>query len=161
MKLYEIDQEIEALIDPETGELVDENAFETLQMARQDKIENLVLWLKNLTAEAKAVKEEADILLDRQRKLVQQAERLKDYIRVILDGEKFKTPRCSVSYRASESVEIEDSAALLKWAESNHFDDCIRYKTPEISKTAVKERLKSGQAVPGARICKNRNLVVK
>lgn len=161
MKLYEINREIEALFDPETGELLDESAFENLQMEREQKIEHLILLFKNLTAEAKAVKEEADALAKRQKSIANHAERVKGYIGYVLNGEKFRTARCSVSFRASESVDIQDADALVRWLESSGFDDCIRYKNPEINKPAVKELLRAGQEIPGVQLCKNQNLVVR
>ena len=62
MTLYEIDQRITELVDPETGELLDFDAFQALQMDRQEKIENAVLWYKDLIAPAKASKEEVENL---------------------------------------------------------------------------------------------------
>ena len=47
LSLYHIDQALEALIDPETGELLDYDAFEQLQMDREHKIENMVCWSKS------------------------------------------------------------------------------------------------------------------
>ena len=58
LSLYHIDQALEALIDPETGELLDYDAFEQLQMDREHKIENMVCWSKSLDAEAKAIRDE-------------------------------------------------------------------------------------------------------
>ena len=43
MNLYEIDAAITALVDPETGEVSDFDAFDQLSMARDQKIENLSL----------------------------------------------------------------------------------------------------------------------
>ena len=54
MSLYHIDQELENLIDQETGEVLDFDAFEALQMAWDAKIEGVLCWTKNLAAEAKA-----------------------------------------------------------------------------------------------------------
>lgn len=71
--LYEINAQIEqawsAAVDPETGEIISEEAaqaVEQLTMAREDKIENLALYYKNLTAEAKALKNEKLALEARQ-----------------------------------------------------------------------------------------------
>ena len=58
LSLYHIDQALEALIDPDTGELLDYDAFEQLQMDRDRKIENMVCWSKSLDAEAKAIRDE-------------------------------------------------------------------------------------------------------
>lgn len=56
MTLYEIDQAIQGLVDPETGELMDYEAFAALQMDRDAKIENMALWYKDLMADAMAAK---------------------------------------------------------------------------------------------------------
>lgn len=48
MTIYEIDARMAGLIDPETGELLDYEAFASLQMEREAKIENMALWYKDL-----------------------------------------------------------------------------------------------------------------
>ena len=57
MSIYDIDAAIVSLIDTETGEVSDEEAFDALQMERDKKAEHIGLWFKDLTAEAKAIKE--------------------------------------------------------------------------------------------------------
>ena len=104
MNLYEIDQAMQALVDPETGELMDYEAFSELQMDRDSKIENMALWIKNLTAEAKAIKEEMDNLQKRRKTAENRAEGLKRYLFEALDGEKFQTARCSISYRKRKRI---------------------------------------------------------
>lgn len=158
MKLYEIDQQLASLIDPETGELLDYETFEQLQIARAKKIEGMALWYKNLSAEAKAIKEEADSLLKRGKSLDSQAERLREYIGMILDGEKFSTSRCSVTFRRSGSLEVSDTDRLIEWARQNGKQDCIREKPPEVSKQAVTELLKAGVEVPCASIHYKQNV---
>ena len=72
MTLYEIDHAIseafERAIDPETGELINEEAWaqlEALQMDREQKLENVALWVKDLNAEAAAIREEEKNLAKR------------------------------------------------------------------------------------------------
>ena len=60
MNLYEIDNEILSCVDMETGEVVDMDKLNNLQMERDQKIENIGCWIKNLLADAKALKEEKD-----------------------------------------------------------------------------------------------------
>ena len=43
MKLFEINEELENLIDFSTGEITDIEAFENLKMERQDKLQNIAL----------------------------------------------------------------------------------------------------------------------
>ena len=62
-KLYEIMNEIENFdfeIDEETGEILNFDALDRLQVARDVKIENLCLWVKNLKSDAEAYKAEKE-----------------------------------------------------------------------------------------------------
>ena len=63
MNLYEIDARImeafEAAVDEETGEIVNEEAYaalDALQEARDEKIENVLLWIKDLKSDAEQLK---------------------------------------------------------------------------------------------------------
>lgn len=61
MTLFEINKAIldfQFEVDEETGELLNAQALDDLQMARDEKIEGVGLWIKNLNAEAAAVKAE-------------------------------------------------------------------------------------------------------
>lgn len=158
--IYEIDQRLLDLVDPETGELLDEEAFVSLQMERNTKIENLILFYKNTLAEAKAVKSEADTLYKRAAALNARSDQLKYYVETILNGEKFQTPRCTVSYRASTSVELVDESALVAWAAETSHTDCIVQRPPAVDKMAVKALLKTGEEIPGVHLLKKRNMVV-
>lgn len=79
MSLYHIDQELENLIDQETGEVLDFDAFEALQMARDAKIEGVLCWTKNLAAEAKAIREEEKELAERRKAMESKREKLLAY----------------------------------------------------------------------------------
>lgn len=56
MNLYEIDAAIMACIDEETGEITDPAKLDELDMTRDQKIENIALYIKDLRAEASAIK---------------------------------------------------------------------------------------------------------
>ena len=65
MNLYEInaalEQAYEEAVDPETGEIIENEAYKAidgLQMALEEKTENVLLWIKNLQADAEALKKE-------------------------------------------------------------------------------------------------------
>lgn len=161
MNLYEIDQRLVSLVDPETGELLDYEAFDRLQMERRDKIEHMALWVKDLTALAQAIKEESDKLTERRRAAERRADRLMEYIERALDGEKFSTARCKVTFHPSVSLEVGDRDALIAWAQESGHDDCLTYKPPEVSKTAVRELLKQGVHVPHVQLVKKMNVGVK
>ena len=155
MTLYEIDSQITALIDPESGEIADYEAFERLQMDRQAKIENVALWVKDLDAEAKAIREEEKALAERRRVAENKADRLREYLRLALNGEKFSTPKVAVSYRKSIGVMIDDEEAFL--AEHPEY---ARVKT-EIDKASLKDALKSGAEVVGAALEERVSMQIK
>ena len=161
MTIYEIDARMAGLIDPETGELLDYEAFASLQMERDTKIENMALWYKDLTAEAKAIREEQKALAERRRSAENKAERLKGYIETALGGEPWQSARAAVSYRKSTAVEIEDEAALIEELEFNGFDECLTYQTPKINKVELMKALKAGTIIKGAELVTRQNVQVK
>ena len=163
MTLYEIDKNIEALVnavDPETGEItVDNDALDALLMERDAKLENIACYIKNLVAEAKAIKEEETALSARRKTTEKKAERLKDYLTYALQGEKFQTAKCAVSFRKSSAVEVDD--CFVEWAHTSGNEELLRYKEPEVNKTAVKERLAGGEEFDFARLVQNVSILVK
>ena len=90
MNIYEIDNAMFFLVDEETGEIKDYEAFEEMQMIPEEKIENTALWYKNLIAESKAIREEEKALAERRKSLENKAEQLKTYINRALQGNKCK-----------------------------------------------------------------------
>lgn len=161
MTIFEIDQRITELVDPDTGELLDLDAFLELQMEREQKIESMALWVKELTATASAIKAEVDTLIERKKAAERRCESLKRYLAEILQGEKFTTPRCAVSFRKSTSVQVDDQDQLVRWLEQNGYDDCVKYKEPEVSKAEVGKLLKSGMPVPFAHLENKQSVGVK
>lgn len=161
MNLYEIDQAILSLVDPETGEITDFEKLDELSMARDQKIENVACWYKNLAAEAKAIKDEENALKDRRESAERKAESLKQYLSEALNGEKFQTPKCSVSFRRTTSVKIEDNAALIEWAEKNGRRDYLKYSPPEPIKKEIGNSLNLGIKIPGCELSNGLSVGVK
>lgn len=151
--LYEIDAQIMSCVDFETGEIIDEEKLQALQLEFNQKVEGIALWIKNLLAEAKMIKEEKDNLAARQKSCENKAESLKRYLSSALDGEKFKTAKVSISYRKSESVEVEDISLLD--------DDYLKFKEPEADKTKIKTALKNGVALEGVTLVEKNNIQIK
>ena len=161
MTLYEINAEIASLINMETGELLDYDRFAELQMERDTKIENMVLWVKDLEAEAVAIKSEEKALAERRQRAEKKAESLKNYIATMLGGERFQTPRCSVSYRKSAAIDIPDEEEFIAWAQQSGYDGLLTYGAPKISKSAVKEYLSRGNMLHGASLVEKTNIQIK
>lgn len=160
MKLYEIDNAIDELIrnsvDPETGEVMDiTDELDALQMEREDKLESVALVIKNLTAEATAIRNEEKALADRRKTAENRVEWLKGYLMQSLAGQKFSTPKVAVSFRSTTAVFIEDDAAFLK-----EHPEYARIKT-EIDKSALKDALKNGAEVSGAALENRTSMIVR
>lgn len=162
MKIYEIDKEIEALlseVDEETGEILfDPEKIEALQMERDRKVENLALAVKNLTAEATAIKTERDALYERQKQTEREADRAKKYLEYVLHGDPFKTSRVAVSYRSSSRLEVDEG--FIAWAKRKA-KNLLTIKEPEPNKTAIKEMLKRNEKVPHVQIVTVQNMQIK
>lgn len=146
MTIYDIDRKITELVDPETGELLNLETFTELQMERERKIEGMALWVKELTALASDIKDEISVLQERKKAAERKAERLKGYLSYILQGEKFTTPRCAVTFR--HSAKCIPSDGFVEWAQTHDRDDLLSYNPPTVSLTAVKEALRAGEDVP-------------
>jgi hypothetical protein len=151
--LYQIDQAILNCIDLETGEIIDTEQLDKLTMEREAKLENVACWIKELKAEAEALKAEKMAFAKRQQVAENKMESLKKYLAYALDGQAFKTVRASVTFRKSQAVEIADIYKL----DENY----LRYKEPEADKTAIKEALKAGQTVAGATLVENTSVIIK
>ena len=158
MTIYEIDQQLTALVDEETGEIMDYEAFEALSMDRDKKIEGMINWYKDLSADAMKIREESRKLRDRQASLEKKAAKLMEYIQKALAGNTFQTPTCEVKYRKSKAVETDDS--FINWA-IEHDDSLLKYEMPKPDKTAIKEALQNGAEIPGAVLVEKINMQIK
>ena len=157
MNIYEIEQEILNLVDPETGEVKDFETLEALNMARDEKVENIAMWIKNLTAEGKAIREEEKNLAERRKASETKAESLEKYLERILSGEKFSTAKIAISYRKSTAVNIADEESFIKSTD-------IKYlvpQTPKIDRKAITDALKSGAVINGAELIERNNIQIK
>ena len=158
MTLYEIDAQLSALIDEETGEITDIEAFDGLQLDRKQKCENIALYYKNLTAEAEAIKAEEDKLYERRKAITNKAARLFEYLKYALNGEKLETARVKCSYRAVHPVHFDDN--FVYWAAENA-PDLLTYKEPTPNVAKVKAAIKAGADIPCAAIMDEVSLSVK
>ena len=160
--IYEIDQDILDCVDMETGEILDAEKLTALQMERERKLEGVALWVKDLSAEAAAVKEEADKLTARKRALDNKITAIKSWLLIALDGEKLKTPRCNVYQTHSQKVVIDDEKALIDMFMTTPFGEkFLRIKEPEIDKNALKDSMKQGFEFEFAHLEETESVVIK
>lgn len=152
--LWEIDQKILACCDAETGEIIDCEALDSLVMQRNEKVEAVALWVKNLLSDAEAIKAEKEALADREAKCRKKADSLKKWLANALEGQKFSTARCAVSFRRSEQVEILDENIVPQ-------EMMVQTVSFKPDKKAIKELLKAGQQVSGCCLIENQNVQIR
>ena len=167
MKLYEIAADYQRFIEAvENGEIPEEVIADTLESITaelEEKADNIACLIKNMTAEAQAIKAEEKNLADRRKTKENQIERLKTYLSETLQNSgftKLETARNRISFRKSESVGIEDEAAFIKWA-AEHNESFLTYKDPTINKTAIKQALADGEEIAGVSIESKQNIQIK
>ena len=160
-KLYEINEDILTAIEAARTEAEENdgvvsdnlvNCLESLQIERDDKIEAVALYVKDLDVYSKALDDEAKRIREEKAKTAREIEGLKFYLSNALDGEKFKTAKTSISFRRSEKVVGDDVESLGS--------DYIRTKI-EADKTAIKKALKEGVELAGWSLEENRSITVK
>ena len=153
MKLYEINQQILNCIDKETGEIVDIEKLNDLQMAKDEKLENLALWYKDLLAEANALKEEKEAFAAREKAAKNKAESIKNFLAYALNGENFKTTKCALSFRKSEKTVIDDIYSVP--------ENFLKYSEPKADLTGIKKAIKNGEEINGAHLEETQNIQIK
>lgn len=157
MNLYEIKQEfekaIEECVDMETGEIINPTRLDELNMVLTDNRENVALYIKNLSAEAKAIDEEAKNLTNRKRVLNNKVEGLKKYLADNLEGHKFETAKVVVSFRKSEQLEINSIEHIPT--------EYLISQEPKIDKVALKKSIKQGAVINGVQIITKQNIQIK
>ena len=168
MTLYEINQELLAclelengdIINTETGEVLSTDALDALEMARDEKIENIACQVKNLDAEAEAIKAEMGRLMERRKKAERKSAWLRDYLTENLHAAKFRSARCEIKFTKSHPLEIADESAFRVWAATHH-PEMLRIKEPEIDKNEVKKAIKDGEEIPGATLAEKLTINIK
>ena len=152
MNLYEINNAMQECVNLETGE-IDLELFEKLQLEKDEKIENVALWIKNLSSDVESMENEKKAFEERIKACKNKVSSLKTYLEMVLNGEKFQTSRCSITFRKSKSIEVTDISKLEK--------NYLKYAEPMADKTAIKKAIESGVTVPGASLVENLNVQIK
>lgn len=153
MKLYEINEKILECVDAETGEILDFEKLDELQIEKETKIENIALWIKDLDAEAKALKAEKQAFEERQKAAEKKVESLKQYLSYILEGTNFKTTKAIVNFRKTQKVDVPDVYKL----DENY----LKYSEPTPDKVAIKKAIQNGQKVAGAALIESVSMSIK
>ena len=166
MKLYEIANDYLALMQAvEDGEIPEEAIADTLEAISGEievKADNIACLLKNLEADAVAIKAEETRLAERRKAKERAHDRLKQYLSDVLQKTgiyKIETARNHITFRKSESVEVDDNV-FIAWATENNAD-LLTFSAPKANKTEIKKALKSGAEITGAQLVSNMNIQIK
>lgn len=157
MNLFEYDVRIrnfEFEVDEETGEILNSDELDALEMERESKVESLALYVKELRAEADALKNEEGALAKRRKAASNKADSIASYLASVLNNEKFKTSKVAISYRTSRPLRCEDESVVP--------DEWFRVTTNrELDKASIKEAIADGVEVPGCSIDEVKNIQIK
>ena len=161
MNLFEIDHAIEACVklssgdyvDTETGEIIDVAAIGQLEMDRDWKIRNIACWIRNLDSDEKALTEQIKVFTARRDAAKNKRESLKSYLAAFMAGKKWQNSEVAISWRKSESVEVSNVKELP--------EEYLKYKDPEPDKVKLKADLKAGAEIDGARLVTKENIQIK
>ena len=118
---------------------------------------NIASWVRNLEAEAKAIKEAQDAMDKRRKSAIAKADRLRNYLfhGLKLAGvNKLTFPHFVISVKqCPESVKIAPGALIP--------DEYLRHPEPEPNKVALKDALKNGAVIPGICLERDEKLEIK
>ena len=157
MKLYEVNQAIEEIfeqmVDPETGEISEDELFmeklSALQMEKSRILEYLAKHVLNNKSHIDSIKAEEQRLKERRQTTEHKVQKLMAILDRECAGQKTDLGVATVCYRKTSRVEIENSNDAYTWLHQNGHTDCYKVADPEISKAEVKKLLVEGVKIPG------------
>lgn len=159
--LWEIDKKLmnyQMEFDPDTGEWVNEDELDSIQMDKTEKIKNIIKVIENKIALRAAIKAKIKGLTDRLKTLDKEIDYLKARVGASLGYEKFETDEVRVTFRKSESVVIPDESKVP--AEYMEYKNVASPK-----KDAIKKYLKgiqgSGEECEWATLEAKQNIQIK
>jgi len=158
MQLYKINTLIQNLSENDN---FSEKDFEELSLERSEKIQNISLLYKNLSAFQESISNEIKSLTERKKILQNKLDSIKNYLASNLkQGEKFNEPTFSISWRKSETIEI-DPILFNENKFATDFPNLTKVKI-EVDKLKLKEMIKSTGVLPdGIELVQKQNLIIK
>lgn len=163
MKLYELTSAYSTLwdlVDNEDSDLsMIETALQTVESSIELKASNIVIFLKSLDNDAKAIKEEEQRLSARRRAIENKHASIKSYLQAemeIAGIEKLKT--------ATHSLSLQNNPPALQIFDNEAIPQKYLTLVPEhyeVRKDEVKAAIKAGEVVPGAEISIGRSIRIR
>lgn len=142
--------------------------FDTLEGIEGEfdiKAENIACYIKQLEGDLELLKKQKAAFERRRRAKENQLEGIKKYLLECMQKtkrQKLETERAVITVRNNaESVQFFSEVEFIRMCMNGGLEKFLRYKTPEINRTAVKSALKSGKLLPGAELKRSQSLVIK
>ena len=165
MNIFDIEKNLQAIYESliDDAGAVNEDAlaeFQQLSIARDTKLENTALYIKQLAYEVKALQDEKKSIDSRIRQKKNTTEYLKGLLDQSLNGAKFETPRAKVSFRKSTKVEV--APEFIQYAAGKGLVDYIDTKITQTPKKAeIKKALQNGETLDYCHLVTGRNVIIK
>lgn len=156
--LYELNEKIMNFnwdVDEETGEILNADALDELEMEFKDKIRNIGLYIKNLESDADQYEKAEKEFAQKKKSAKNKVDSLKQYLASNLNGAPFKSDDglLNISYRKSESLEIEEGAEVPL--------EYLVAQEPKVDRVALKKAIKEGNTFSGITVVEKQNIQVK
>lgn len=163
LTLYEIAAEyrqmVEVLMDTQLDPQAIEDTIEAESFPLQVKAQNVAYAIRNLEATAEAIKAAEKQMAERRKAIENRAQHVKDYLLRCMDlagVKKIECPHFALSLR-------DNPAAVEVFDEKQVPQDYMR-EIParfEVDKTLIKQAIKDGYEVPGAKLTQGKRLEIK
>ena len=156
--LYDLTQDfkqVQSLID-EGGEGL-QDTLDSINLAIEDKLENIGKVIRNLDGEMEMLKNEETRLADKRKALEANKNRLRMYVEdqlAITGKDKAKAGLFTFA--------MQNNAPSLKVVDENKIPkDYFIPSDPKLDKTAIKNAIKDGDDIPGAELVRGRSLRIR
>jgi hypothetical protein len=151
MSLYEIASDyiqlIQMMEDPEMDPQILADTMEGIEGELEVKAESYAKVMKNLEADVAGIKAEIDRLSERKKTIENNIKRMKEALQFSMETTgktKFKTELFSFSVRNNAPKVVMDEEYI-----ENVPERFLKYKDPEINRTAIKEAIQGGENLEG------------
>lgn len=162
MTLYQISQEHRALADAlQDMELDEQTIADTLEAESSlvEKSQSVAFVIRNMETFAAAVKAEADAMAERAKRVQKRADSIKTYLHNCMNlagVQKIEHPQFTISIRKNpESVQIFEEKLLPP----DYLREIPASYAPD--KALIKQAIKDGHEVPGAKLTRTESLQIK
>ena len=157
MTLFEIKEQYLSLMEMDLDEVTFADCLEGLQGDLEDMADNVAYIVKTLKAEADAIKNEAKTLQERAKAKLNKADRLTQYL-----FESMKQLEKTKIETARNCLSIKKNPVSVVTLEDFYNDEYMReFVEVKLDKAKLKEDLKAGVVVDGARLEQKERLEVK